>query len=104
VPTLSLWGFTLLQTTHPAGAAGATERLTAAAEALRVELAEGLEGYEVDVAPGDGSAQVLLRGKPWLVIYPEDARTPDTTPEAAARQVMTGLSKAFAKERMNRWF
>ncbi len=104
VPTLSLWGSNLLQTTHAAGAASATERLTTAAGVLREHLAAGLEAYEVDVEPGDGSAQVLLRGQPWLTIYPEDVRTAGSQPLDVARQVAAGLSTAFAKERLDRWY
>lgn len=104
VPTLSLWGSNLLQTTHPAGAASATERLTGAADALREHLAAGLEAYEVEVEPGDGSALVRLRGQPWLTIYPEDVRTPGAQPLDVARQVAAGLGTAFAKERLQRWY
>lgn len=104
VPTLSLWGVNLLQTTHPAGAASATERLTTAAEALREQLAAGLETYEVDVTAGDGAAQVLLRGKTWLTVYPEDVRADGAQPLDVARQAASGLSTAFAKERLGRWY
>jgi Zn-dependent protease with chaperone function len=102
--TLSLWGVTILQTTHPADAPSAMARANGLSESLRQSLAGGLEPYEVSVLTSGSQPQITLRGVPWLTVNPEDVMPPDTTPEAATRRIAANLAAAFSKERLGRWF